>query len=382
MPRRGSAPAPTDMSMTAEDCIPSQKPQTTANTTKMTGKPRRTYLYEVAAIRTFAISAIFIVHSFAIFSGGWQIDQPLPDIPGFRMVPVLLSAFRVQALVFVAGYVYAFQRIELHRDGAENPQAFLAKKGKRLLVPWLFFGALYLLIFGNVQGMSYLWNFVTGPGHLWFLPMLFILYAGALVIAVYGIRFHWCWVPVYGALYLTSLFLPNVLNAPNAVQYGLYFFMGYVVYTHRATFMSLCKLRAFRACLTAAFLAWFALTYFYGDSLITALLPGQIGKGLLLGNKTALSVFGIMALYSNVLNWVSHSPKAQESRVLNNINRYSYGLYVYHQFVMMAMLRLVCLPHGIDLALVPFVLLASSVIGAGMLTLLTLQTRAGRALLG
>jgi peptidoglycan/LPS O-acetylase OafA/YrhL len=346
------------------------------------GASQRPYLYEVAAIRTFAVSAIFIVHAFAIYAGSWKIDRPLPDIPLFRIIPTLLMSFRLQALVFVAGYVFAFQRLELGRDGCDRPGAFVAKKAKRLLLPWLVFGPAYVLLFGTEEGMGYVLTMAVGPGHLWFLPMLFWCYLVMLAVVRARLRFHWSWIPIYAALCLASPLLQNFLGTSSAIVHLVYMFLGYASYSHRERITRYVHAPVFRVAVTLLFLAWYGLTFRYADDLILPWLPGKAGLALLLLNKAALSVIGLAALLAHITYWVSHSPEARASRVLGNINRYAYGLYVYHQFVMMAVLMWYCLPYGVDLALVPLVLLASGVVGAGILTVATVRTRLGKALIG
>ncbi len=129
----------------------------------------RNNLDEVSIIRPILIILVVIYHSMAIHTGNWALPDSVTVIPVYKAVGKIAYAFMLESFVFVSGYVWAFQR-EI-RGRKESFKMLCRKKTIRLLVPTIVFGLLYIYLLED--GKLTILHLLEGPGHLWFLPMLF-----------------------------------------------------------------------------------------------------------------------------------------------------------------------------------------------------------------
>ena len=126
-------------------------------------------LDEVSIIRPILITLVVLYHSMAIHTGNWALPDGVTVISVYKAVGKLAYAFMLESFVFISGYVWAFQRER--RGRKESLGVLCRKKTIRLLVPNIVFGLLYCFLLEG--GKLTILHLLEGPGHLWFLPMLF-----------------------------------------------------------------------------------------------------------------------------------------------------------------------------------------------------------------
>ena len=181
-------------------------------------------LDEVSFLRPILIVLVVLYHSMAIHVGSWEMPEGLSTIPAYKAIGRLSYSFMLEAFVFISGYVWAYQRES--RGKLENFWKLLSKKIQRLILPAFLFGLIYIILFerDNLTIM----NIVEGPGHLWFLPMLFECFLVGWCILSLKIS-PFVVIPV---LFVIAVFRP--MDIPFRVSYTMYylpFFMsGYYIY--------------------------------------------------------------------------------------------------------------------------------------------------------
>lgn len=129
--------------------------------------------FSISAIRVLAMLMIVFYHCLCYNLGVWPwfenegcVYSPLEAAFIRNIVCVGLDAF-----VFIAGMLYLRIGITGKYD---NIGRFLTNKTARLLVPYLFWGILQCFIFFGFEKPT---NLLYGSEHLWFLLMLFEVFA-------------------------------------------------------------------------------------------------------------------------------------------------------------------------------------------------------------
>ncbi len=343
-------------------------------------------LYEVSIIRPLIIFLLVVLHSFTIYGGGWEMPEGIDGVPVYYWMCKLISGFRVETIALVAGYVFAYQSIVLGRK--YEFKSFAWKKVKRLLLPMLFFGLIYYFLLkfdkANFTWGSFIMSILSGPGHLWFLPMLF-----------------WCFISIWliDRFRLSSIWLLLVLAAvsivpiPVSLPFGLqrlsyflfYCYAGYYLYENKEKIVGKCQNIPFIVVLCVLYFALLLVNYIwvipYGWEANAEGTMRYVRIFASSGLKLLYSCCGIMALYLIVLKY-SSKPNYCPSKLVLKSNSMCYGVYVYHQFLLVFLYYHTQLPVLVGSYALPFVGFAITFIVSVLLTWLTLKTKFGRALIG
>lgn len=196
---------------------------------------KRKLLYEVSLIRPFVIFLLVVMHSFTKTSAGGlrTNDYQLPGI--YQWLCHFISGFRIETIALVAGYVFAYQSIVLKRKYELKP--FVVKKFKRLIIPMLFFGLFYYVMFlytpSTFSVSSFLLQWFSGCGHLWFLPMLFWCFLTIWLIDHYCLS-SWKTLVVLAAFAILPLpFSRLPLGLARLPHFLFFVYGGYFLYEQR-----------------------------------------------------------------------------------------------------------------------------------------------------
>lgn len=96
-------------------------------------------LYEVSLIRPIIITLLVVMHCFTIYNGHWEPIEGIGDCMVYKWLARIV--FIIEAFAMCAGYVFAFQVIDLRKQYQLIP--FVKKKIFRLILPCYFFGLVY-----------------------------------------------------------------------------------------------------------------------------------------------------------------------------------------------------------------------------------------------
>lgn len=352
------------------------------------GGQKKKLLYEVSIIRPTIIFLLVVLHAFAhadrwIHGGGVVYLNDYQNVTAYWWFCKLISGFRIETIALVAGYVFAYQSLDLKRSYQFWP--FVVKKFKRLIIPMLFFGVLYYFCYiYPVTGFSindFMSRLFSGCGHLWFLPMLF-----------------WCFLTIWFidkfrlSSWLTLLLLAGISIIPiPSLPLGLTRLPHFVFYVYAGYFLWTKRDNLFAHCLKYNYIILFWLLYIILVIVKNALLPETsagmpslekiIVHGAAGTTKLLMSCFGIMALYLTVYKTTTKEGYRPKQWVINASND-CYGVYVYHQFILMFLYYYTPFVSMCGRYWVPWIGLLLALGISLLLTKLTLKTKFGRFLIG
>ncbi len=343
-------------------------------------------LYEVSYIRSFTIFFLVFVHSFIkIGAGGSYAREYFPN-PVYELIVYVFAHFIVELFSFLAGYVWAYQLLDLGRR--YGLFEFIKKKAKRLLLPMLFFGFFYLLLFfypSSYSIDSLFLMLLSGPGHLWFLLVLFwsfiILWfidhfrlssvGTLLILAVLSFIPHFPWPFGFGKL-------PHLL---------FFMFCGYLLRKHheivQKKFMNP----------VAIILIWILfvvlvviLAVVNNNDEMIMLSDGIFSSRILSYGLSSIWCFFeaccvISALYLTVCFFTTKNGFVP-NRYVVSFNKYCYGVYMFHQFVYVFLYFKMPLYDMVHPYLLPWVGFLITISISLLLTKLILKTHLGRFLIG
>lgn len=146
---------------------------------------QKKFLMDVVAIRLSLIFLLVVYHALCIYTGAWDSPFiPAIDIPIYNWLGTFIHLSQLESMVFISGLLlgyYAYIRPE-----TLSFHSCVVKKAKRILLPCLFFGVIYYVMFYDLQVSWYsiFWKLFNGCGHLWFLPMIFWCFVLVYLIAI------------------------------------------------------------------------------------------------------------------------------------------------------------------------------------------------------
>lgn len=192
-------------------------------------------LRELDYLKIIGILLVVIGHCTSIYTGGWVFTSPV-NSPIYGLIAAYVYTFHVPMLVFVSGSIYYYCRI--NKGKYSSLKSLIINKLKRLIVPFLFIGILYSIpikyIIGMIEGniINNIKSFILGlnTGHLWYLLMLFdiliifYLYEKFILNKKYSIILN---LILFSILYISSGFFTNIFQINRAIQYGIFFYLGY-----------------------------------------------------------------------------------------------------------------------------------------------------------
>ena len=200
----------------------------------------KTFFDDIGIIRAFCIISIVIGHSFAIYSNSsyWVLPMNVEDIEFYKWINPAVINIELQTFVFISGFLFGYQ------GKKSNTFSFLIKKIKRIIIPCILFGIIYYITIDRYKldkvSISY---FLSGAGHLWFLPMIFCCY--------FISNFFWNWMNkpnitiflLLSSLSIFSIYIPQLICIQNLATYLIYFVLGIWCYNYKEQLLTLLKKR-------------------------------------------------------------------------------------------------------------------------------------------
>mgnify|MGYP004438843573 FL=1 len=192
-------------------------------------------LQELDYLKIIGVLLVVIGHCTSIYTGGWVFTSPV-NSPIYGLIASYVYTFHVPMLVFVSGAIYYYCRI--NKEKYSSIKSLIINKFKRLILPFLFVGIIYSIpikyIIGMTEGniFSNIKSFILGSntGHLWYLLMLFdifiifYLYEKFILNRKYSIVLN---LILFSILYISSGFFTNIFQINRAIQYSIFFYLGY-----------------------------------------------------------------------------------------------------------------------------------------------------------
>lgn len=349
-------------------------------------------LQEVNIIRPIVIALLVFIHAFAIFGGGgWALPNGVEDIKLYHYLPSIIRGFRIETIAFIAGYVFSYQSNDLGRT--YSLLGIIKKKFVRLIIPCWIFGIFYALCFCRASSIiNNLISILNGIGHLWFLTMLFWCFLALFFIDKYYNKYGFRGkggIILFLCLSAASC-IPIPVEIPtmglNRMPHFLFFtYLGYLFYIYKDKIFNFLKnkyLLIFALYLVFVGLSFFVLPSLREQQSSFSLMYIAIYISLKI-SQYLMAISGISFLYIIVMKFLKK--KGTEYVLPNYItksNKMCYGVYVFHQFLLIYLYYHTSIPMYINSYLLPFISFVTVLIVSILLSKIFLMTRFGRFLIG
>ena len=192
------------------------------------GEGKRLYFNEINIVKGIAMLTVIWHHSMIVYPINLQA------LPWCRHAMAINHTYYLIVFFLISGYLFAF-------SSDASPSHTLHSKVKRLLIPYLSFGAINMtvkmmaptLVNTKVEGLgSYISKMVFYGGELWFVYTLFILFL------IWSLVLQWVKRPQAGYIVialavidqlLPANFLGGIFMLHEVVYYSIWFVAGWLL---------------------------------------------------------------------------------------------------------------------------------------------------------
>lgn len=295
----------------------------------------------ISSLRVIAMFLIVFYHCYAYyFHPIWHSRYPDGLIVDEYKGIIWLNYLHLPIFVFISGFLYGYQ--SFYYGTNEKFHIFLIKKIKRLIIPYMFWGIILMLIGQGTHSQF----FFGQIAHLWFLPMLFIIFfiVGSLKNIIINLSPAWIF-SFFPLTILLNLLIP-IVNIEciftSAVSYLTYFYAGLCVVLLYKKFNP-----------QRAYLLFVISALSFVSSFFIRLHPFSI--------IICLRVLSVVILAASSLFLLK---KQKRSRIIEKLDQHSMGIYIIHHIFIWGILdittiRLLANKHYV---LAPILLFITSII--------------------
>lgn len=272
-------------------------------------------LDDVAFLRSIAIVSVVLYHSFCIYLGWGYVDSPLNGI--YDSIFNFWLAARLPLFIFISGYL--FSHLLNERAKYQSVWGFIQNKTHRLIIPYFIFSIAIMLTYRDFS-----WKLLLhGNNHMWFILMLFWSFVFTRFLK-----------PIKStALLLSILFVSIIVSVYVEMQpffsinwfikFYCWFLMGYVVLLNRDKLKWLTQVN-YLLIPTAVWLLCNIVLEWYCP-----------GNRYAIGLIKSLSIISIILSCYGFVNYLLSTDKIKISKPIEALNRYSYGIYIFHHWIIL-----------------------------------------------
>lgn len=343
---------------------------------------RKIWLNEISFMRPFLLLLLVSYHAFAPYCGAWEIPSGIENCEFYKWVANFSRAFRLEAFVFVSGYIFTFQLLTKNKFHSLLDLTY--SKVSRLLVPSIFFGLCYLLLFESVSfGISSFYKIIDGPGHLWYLPCLFWLFLAQYIIVFLTKKYstdrkRYLKIQLLLFVFLVVISFLSVAPIPlrinRSIYYIAFFYGGGLFYEYSkkiGTWTTKGKNVIFWLVFVLSVFLLFPIMDLCKENkdLSTYLINRMFYAAVSVYIKMFIAWIGISALYMTaVLYCRTHSI----GKFMLKVGTCGYGVYVFHQFILRYLYYEIDFPLYTGTIMMPWI---GFFLTVGIATILTLSVR-------
>lgn len=326
-------------------------------------------LNDVALLRVYAVLTLVAWHSYCSY-----ICWGIADTPMSPVYTIFFHFFTPDAnmplFTFISGYLFYYLLKE--KKHYNRFKTFLSNKTHRLLIPFLILGSLTNILSYNKNIIDL---FYGKPNHLWYYLMLFYCFIICYIIET---RFNSKINKLLMCLSFIGAFImqfiktggPLTINSPLGIflpmYYYHYFYSGFLVYKYKEKIILNIKKY------------WWIITILYIISCLYTryLLP-----------IAAYSYILLLLTLANSSFFIKKMEISQFSNIIFQIGKYSFGIYVFHQWIIWNITRVPSILSQIQPLMIkydiffPLVLFIFIFILSFLLTKISVKTKIGKYLL-
>lgn len=193
---------------------------------------KKAFNENIVFLRAIAILLVVLGHSIILYDSSWGIYTTTVEAPFFTALKKVINVIQMPLFFSVSGFLFWYS-VDKH-----SFRQLLQTKAKRLLIPYVCIALLWmnpLKIALNVPGYNIheLWPLLkgeillTGNGHLWFLPCLFMIFIVVFLLhKIIRNDFIVAIILLVAALFHSRL--PGVFEMNQTANYVIYFYCGFL----------------------------------------------------------------------------------------------------------------------------------------------------------
>lgn len=330
-------------------------------------------LDEVSFIRPILIVLLVFYHATCIHiqTGSWTLPKGVEELPIYIFAGKFAYAFLLESFVFISGYVWACQ---VERKGRIDDFFYLLKKKTiRLLVPLLIFGIPYILIIEkeciNIP------HLIEGPGHLWFLPMLFCCFIVGWSILKTGFSYKLITLFLFFVSLFSFLELPFFLS--EVLYYIPFFFLGFTMFGYREIIRyNLTKKNVIFVWIM--FLGAFFISVYVRGIIIKHTQNTFLIEECKVLSKLVYSLVGTMAFYMTSL-YITSKYTLNDTYI--KLGGMCMGVYIFQQFILKILYYDTIVPTYINDYILPLFVFFVTLSLSMLLTYLLRLNKLGRSII-
>ena len=287
-----------------------------------------TYYYNLSILRTYAVFTLVAWHSYCSYISWGIIDSPAQMFYAVAF-SIFAPAANMPLFTFLSGYLFF-----LLLKGQGKYQVFLPflwNKVNRLLIPFIILGSLISLC---EYGKNYADMLYGTPNHLWYCIMLFCCFIISWLVEKYCYKVNYllfvisaCYALYEGDKYLcldSIMGWKNVLYFYNFFIAGLYVFKFGIINKVENLFRKHTKLLLL-ACII-----------YIMTSLASNKIPNLTPITSYMLILLLFCFIDVIVLERNLLCFSGE----QAHSIINSISKYSFGVYVFHQWFIWNLTRI------------------------------------------
>lgn len=279
-------------------------------------------LNDVVIIRSLAIVMVVAFHAYYMM----LVPAHFPDSQAmyhdmYYTINCITLQFRMPLFIMISGYL--FSHLENDRGKYTTFKGLFKNKFKRLIIPFYVFASVFMFTINDFSWVPY---YSWGYQHLWFITMLFWCFIVTRILSFLPFsRNIW-----FKAFVLVSFFILNLLPrlnfsflaVPNLLRWYFWFYFGYQLYLNRNKIYGFIDQNKIMALSILIALALICIGYkslvIIDDSVHTWYGElGNIAISILIWYTSNYLIFNT-SLRWGALDW---------------LNKYSYGIYVFHNWL-------------------------------------------------
>ncbi|WP_418892375.1 acyltransferase family protein [Limibacterium fermenti] len=322
---------------------------------------------EIDITRIASVILIVLLHSFAIYTGAWEPPVKFQAIEIYKWIGLLFSSVAVPSFVFISGFLFKYQIEQKKWTFIE----FITKKAKRLLLPAIIFGTLYLLLYNKTYKFSDILEVLNGVAHLWFLPMLFWCFVVSFFL--FRLPDKYSLLIAFLFLFIGGGYLPFCIS--RMFYYLIYFVVGGIFYSHKVVVKMTSRKQILVGCLFIILWIVGLLLKRFSDPSLNEMETLLMNRGFHV-LRAIYGIAGVIVLFS-----LAYRLRNKSLHFISPLTRLSFGIYIYHQFILVFLYYKTPLSELVGGYWLPIVGFLLALILSIILSQLTLKTRFGRYLI-
>lgn len=286
-------------------------------------------------VKTILMLVVIIGHCTIFWTGSWFTKNPIHSSPKLSLFANWVNSFHTYAFVMVSGYIFAYKKYE--RDDYKKIRDLIHNKAKRLLIPYVFVSAIWVvpcgIYFFHYTIVDIIKNYVLAisPSQLWFLVVLFNCFIIAWVLSD---KIHkndivslFIAIVSYAAGVLGGRWMANIFCVWTTGIYFPFFILGIKLREKNNWSIRRVSALSYLVLHTALFIVWrksynYDMESFQSISVILKLLVYLLG--LLVHFTGALAAFFLLQNMASKIMW-------KDSTIFTQLRTYSMPMYLFHQ---------------------------------------------------